>query len=72
MKIRINKKQLLDGVKFDYSINANKPLRYMKIRFYYMEDTQVFVLIDYNAMKLHIVEDYSKFRKKLNEIIEDW
>ena len=70
MKIRINKKQLLDGVKFDY-IMANKPDVDKKIRFYYMENT--FVLIDYyNDMKLYTFNDYESFRKKVSAIIEDW
>jgi len=70
MKIRINKKHLMQGVKFDY-IMANKPDVDKKIRFYYMENT--FVLIDYyDAMKLHTFNDYESFRKKLNVIIEDW
>jgi hypothetical protein len=70
MKIRINKKQLLDGVKFDY-IMANKPDVDKKIRFYYMENT--FVLIDYyNDMKLYTFNDYESFRKKVSAIIENW
>ena len=70
MKIRINKKQLMQGVKFDY-IMANKPDVDKKIRFYYMENT--FVLIDYyNDMKLYTFNDYESFRKKLNVIIGDW
>jgi hypothetical protein len=70
MKIRINKKQLMQGVKFDY-IMANKPDVDKKIRFYYMENT--FVLIDYyNDMKLYTFNDYESFRKKVSAIIEDW
>jgi hypothetical protein len=70
MKIRINKKQLMQGVKFDY-IMANKPDVDKKIRFYYLENT--FVLIDYyDAMKLHTFEDYGKFRKTVSAIIENW
>ena len=70
MKIRINKKQLMQGVKFDY-IMANKPDVDKKIRFYYMENT--FVLIDYyNDMKLYTFNSYPLFRKTVNVIIEDW
>ena len=70
MKIRINKKHLMQGVKFDY-IMANKPDVDKKIRFYYMENT--FVLIDYyNDMKLYTFEDYGKFRKAVSAIIENW
>ena len=70
MKIRINKKQLLDGVKFDY-IMANKPDVDKKIRFYYMENT--FVLIDYyNDMKLYTFNSYPLFRKTVSAIIENW
>jgi hypothetical protein len=70
MKIRINKKQLLDGVKFDY-IMANKPDVDKKIRFYYLENT--FVLIDYyNDMKLYTFNDYQSFRKAVSAIIENW
>jgi hypothetical protein len=70
MKIRINKKQLMQGVKFDY-IMANKPDADKKIRFYYLENT--YVLIDYyDAMKLHTFEDYAKFRKAVSAIIENW
>ena len=70
MKIRINKKQLMQGVKFDY-IMANKPDVDKKIRFYYMENT--FVLIDYyNDMKLYTFNSYPLFRKTVSAIIEDW
>jgi hypothetical protein len=70
MKIRINKKQLMQGVKFDY-IMANKPDVDKKIRFYYMENT--FVLIDYyNDMKLYTFNSYLLFRKTVSAIIENW
>jgi len=70
MKIRINKKHLMQGVKFDY-IMANKPDVDKKIRFYYLENT--YVLIDYyDAMKLYTFEDYGKFRKAVSAIIENW
>jgi hypothetical protein len=70
MKIRINKKQLMQGVKFDY-IMANKPDVDKKIRFYYMENT--FVLIDYyNDMKLYTFNSYPLFRKTVSAIIENW
>jgi hypothetical protein len=70
MKIRINKKQLMQGVKFDY-IMANKPDVDKKIRFYYMENT--FVLIDYyNDMKLYTFNSYPLFRKAVSAIIENW
>ncbi len=70
MKIRISKKQLMQGVKFDY-IMANKPDVDKKIRFYYMENT--FVLIDYyNDMKLYTFNSYPLFRKAVSAIIENW
>ena len=70
MKIRINKKQLMQGVKFDY-IMANKPDVDKKIRFYYMENT--YVLIDYyNDMKLYTFNSYPLFRKTVSAIIENW
>jgi len=69
MKIRINKKHLMQGVKFDY-IMANKPDVDKKIRFYYMENT--FVLIDYYAMKLYTFNSYPLFRKTVSAIIKNW
>jgi hypothetical protein len=69
MKIRINKKHLMQGVKFDY-IMANKPDVDKKIRFYYMENT--FVLIDYYDMKLYTFNSYPLFRKTVSAIIEKW
>ena len=70
MKIRINKKHLMQGVKFDY-IMANKPDVDKKIRFYYLENT--FVLIDYyNGNKLYTFDAYTPFRKTVSAIIENW
>lgn len=70
MKIRINKKHLMQGVKVDY-IMANKPDVDKKIRFYYLENT--FVLIDYyNDNKLYTFDAYTPFRKTVSAIIENW
>jgi hypothetical protein len=70
MKIRINKKQLLDGVKFD-CVSINKLGVNKKIRFYYLEDT--YVITDYtNDSKLYTFESYTKFRKTVSDIIENW
>jgi hypothetical protein len=70
MKIRINKSQLMQGVKFDY-IMANKPMIDKKIRFYYLENT--FVIINYyDNGKLYTFDNYQSFRKKINDIIVDW
>jgi hypothetical protein len=70
MKIRINKKQLMQGVKFDY-IMANKPLRDMKIRFYYLDNE--FIIVDYYAYgEVFMFNDYESFRKKVNDIIGNW
>ncbi len=70
MKIRVNKLQLMHGVKFVY-IMANKPIIDKKIRFYYMEN--VFVIIDYyDNCKQYTFNNYQSFRKKLNVIIGDW
>lgn len=70
MKIRINKKHLMQGVKFAY-IMANKPDADKKIKFYYLENT--FVLIDcYNDNKLYTFDAYTPFRKAVSAIIETW
>jgi hypothetical protein len=70
MKIRINKKMLFDGVKFDF-IMANKPLIDKKIKFYYFENT--FIIINhYDDNKLFTFYSYDSFRKKINDIIKDW
>jgi len=70
MKIRINKKDLLHGVTFDY-IMANKPMIDKKIRFYYLENT--FVIINhYDDNRLYTFDNYQLFRKKINDIIVDW
>jgi hypothetical protein len=63
MKIRINKKQLMQSVKFDY-IDVDK-----KIKFFYSGN--LFMIIDhYNTF--YTFNDYESFRKKINDIIENW
>ncbi len=70
MKIRINKKQLMQGVKFTHQVTDLNNDR-LKVLFYYMENT--FVLIDYsNDMKLYTFNDYLKFRKQLTFITLNW
>jgi hypothetical protein len=69
MKIRINKKHLMQGVKFDY-IMANKPDVDKKIKFYY--SGYLFIIIDHYDNTYYTFNDYESFRKKLNVIIEDW
>ncbi len=62
MKIRINKKQLMQGVKFDYD---------KKIKFFYSGN--LFMIIDhYDNNTFYTFNDYESFRKKLNDIIENW
>lgn len=70
MKIRINKKHLMQGVKFKY-VMSNKPLVDMRITFYYFENT--FVIVNhYDDNKLYTFDNYQSFRKKINDIIVDW
>jgi hypothetical protein len=70
MKIRINKKQLMQGVKFDY-IMANKPDVGKKIKFYYSGN--LFIIIDhYDNNTFYTFNDYEAFRKKVNAIVENW
>lgn len=70
MKIRINKKHLLNGVKFKHII-TNKYFINMKISFCYHDD--VFVIINhYDNDKVYKYDTYQSFRKKINDIIVDW
>ena len=70
MKIRINKSQLIHGVKFDY-IMANKPLIDKKISFCFYGDS--FWLINhYDDGIVYKFNCYQSFRKKINDIIVDW
>ena len=70
MKIRINKKHLLQGVKFKY-VMANKPLIDMKISFNY-RDNVFFIINHYDNDKVYKLDTYQSFRKKINDIIVDW
>lgn len=70
MKVKLNKKHLLQGVKFKY-VMSNTPLIDMKITFYYLENT--FVIVNhYDDNKLYTFDKYQSFRKKINDIIIDW
>lgn len=64
MKIRINKKHLMQGVKFKY-VMANKPLIDMKISFYFTGNS--FIIINhFDDNKVFKYDDYQSFRKKNN------
>ncbi len=70
MKIRINKKHLMQGVKFKY-VMANKPLIDMKISFYFTGNS--FIIINhFDDNKVFKYDDYQSFRKKITDIIEKW
>ena len=70
MKIRINKKHLMQGVKFKY-VMANKPLIDMKISFYFTGNS--FIIINhFDDNKVFKYNDYQSFRKKITDIIEKW
>ena len=70
MKIRINKLQLMQGVKFEH-IMANKPMLDKKISFCYFENT--FIIINhFDNNNLSTCYTYASFRKKLTSIIMDW
>lgn len=70
MKIRIKKKQLLESVKFTFSV-VNKTVIDKKIVFYYFENK--FIIINYfDNKKMYVLNDYYHFRKKINEIIKNW
>ncbi len=70
MKIIINKKQLMNGVKFTHQVTDLNNEK-LKVEFFYIENT--FVLTDYsNDMKLYTFNDYLKFRKQLTFITLNW
>ena len=72
MKIRINKKHLMQGVKFKY-VMANKPLIDMKISFCYLcEDKAFYIINHYDNEVVYKYNDYQSFRKKITDIIEKW
>lgn len=72
MKIKINKKHLMQGVKFKYVI-ANKPLIDMKISFcYHCEDNAFYIINHFDDNKVYKYDNYVAFRKKITDIIEKW
>jgi hypothetical protein len=70
MKIRINKKHLFQGVKFQFVI-ANKPMIDKKIAFCFY-DNSFFIINHFNDGIVYKFNDYQSFRKKINDIIIDW
>ena len=70
MKIRINKSQLMQGVKFQFIV-ANKPVIDKKISFCYL-DNIFFIINHYENGIVYKHDNYQSFRKKINDIIVEW
>ena len=70
MKIRINKLQLMQGVKFKFVV-ANKPMTDKKISFCFL-DNSFFIINHYDNGIVYKFNNYKLFRKKINGIIADW
>ncbi len=70
MKIRINKAQLMHGVKFQFIV-ANKPMIDKKISFCFLDNT-FFIINHYDNGIVYKFNDYQQFRKKITCIIQDW
>ena len=70
MKIRINKLQLMQGVKFKFIV-VNTPMIDKKISFCFL-DNSFFIINHYDNGIVYKFNDYQLFRKKINDIIIDW
>jgi hypothetical protein len=70
MKIRINKLQLMQGVKFKFIV-ANMPMIDKKISFCYYGDS-FWIINHFDNGIVFKFNDYQSFRKKINDIIVDW
>jgi hypothetical protein len=70
MKIKINKSQLMQGVKFQFVV-ANKPMIDKKIAFCFLDNT-FFLINHYENGIVYKYDNYQLFRKKINDIIVDW
>jgi len=70
MKIRINKKHLLQGVKFKFIV-ANKPDVDKKLSFCYL-DNIFYIINHFDDGKVYQFDTYQAFRKQLNLIIMSW
>jgi hypothetical protein len=70
MKIRINKAQLMQGVKFQFIV-ANKPMIDKKIAFCFY-DGSFYIVNHYDNGIVYKFNNYDLFRKKINDIIVDW
>ncbi len=70
MKIRINKAQLTQGVKFQFIV-ANKPMIDKKIAFCFYDDN-FWIINHFDNGIVFKFNDYQSFRKKINDIIVGW
>jgi hypothetical protein len=70
MKIRINKAQLMQGVKFQFIV-ANMPMIDKKIAFCFLDNT-FFIINHFDDGIVYKFNEYQSFRKKINDIIVDW
>jgi len=69
MKIRINKKQLFNGVKFKHHM-VNLKDDNLKVMYCYLNHE--FIIFDYRLNQLNKFDDYNKFRKRLTRITSSW
>jgi hypothetical protein len=67
MKIRINKLQLMKGVKFKFVV-ANKPIIDKKISFCFLDNT-FFIINHFDNGITYKYDNYQLFRKKLMRLL---